>query len=119
MSCSYLLGSWIYFQITSRLQLLNVWISFAVTDIKDFHVVASDMRPPAKSGYNFDHYGYRMCAQYEGVPEKSSPSPVWCEEEAIGRYVYIYNKEKSALHFCEVEVFGIRKCVIEWYMTWY
>ena len=69
----------------------------------------ADVRPPPDSGYDLDHAPYRMCGQFNGRPMPSMPNRVFCEDTAIGEYLYIYIPRQNYLHFCEVEAFGMRK----------
>ena len=76
--------------------------------IANFMVKVSDIKPPAPSGYNLDHRGYRLCGQFPGTPAVASSAVVECRgNNTIGQYVYIYIAAKNYLAFCEVEVFGI------------
>ena len=75
--------------------------------------MASDFRPPAPSGYNLDHEGYRRCGQWNGQPPLSSANLMKCDEDAIGRYVYIYIPHTEYLTICEAEVYGLRKYIHE------
>ena len=78
--------------------------------LTNFYAVASSLRPPVPSGYSFDHYGYRICGQFDGTPLASNPATIVCDnDDAIGRYAFVYINGKNALYLCEVEIFGERK----------
>ena len=83
-----------------------------VTDNKlnDFEVMASNLVPPVAHGYQleFSRNEYRLCGRYLGKPP-ASPTVVYCESQAIGRYVYLYRKTKQYLLMCEFEAYGTRK----------
>ena len=67
------------------------------------------MEPPASSGYNLEHTGYRPCGAYEGIPEAAATVPLQCDPNAIGRYLYIYLTRVESMQFCELESYGIGK----------
>ena len=76
--------------------------------IANFNIKVTDIKPPAPSGYNLDHRGYRLCGIFPGTPTPAASAVVECRDDsAIGRYTYIYLTTKNIMAFCEVEVFGI------------
>ena len=77
--------------------------------MKDFIVTVGDERPPVQNGFDLDHPPFRRCGQYMGTPLTSVPTTIWCDELAVGRYVYVYLPGKNYLQLCEVEAFGLRK----------
>ena len=77
--------------------------------LKDFRVVASDFKPPAPSGYNLEHEGYRECGRWKGIPAAGKVATLKCDEKAIGRYVYIFIPGTEYLTICEAEIYGLRK----------
>ena len=82
----------------------------------NFLVKVTDIEPPAGSGYDLEHTGYRLCGQYDGTPPMSAPSTVECVPGVVGRYVYIHVPAQSYLMMCEAEVFGTRKSqhILKW-----
>lgn len=72
-------------------------------------MTASDFEPPASSGYNFDHIGYRECGQFSGTPTAGMPTEIECDELSVGRYVYVWIPSTQYMTLCEVEIFGTRK----------
>ena len=74
------------------------------------HIVASDIKPPLGSGWNFGHAGYgRECKFYEGTPTSGMPTTMTCDEKAIGRYIYLWFETTQYSTVCEVEVYGSEK----------
>ena len=69
----------------------------------------SEYKPPAPSGYNVEHNGYWRCGQYEGTPPAAKPTTLWCDDDAIGRYLYIVTPANNYLTICEVEAYGLGK----------
>ena len=59
------------------------------TRLNDVKITVTDIRPPAMSGWDVDKYLYRFCAQFSGTPTQGMPTTMMCDEEAIGRYVYL------------------------------
>ena len=85
-----------------------------------FIVAASDI-DPEKTSYagniHFDRRGeYRRCGQFIGVPPYT-PTPMFCQPGAIGRYTYLYQTIRTKLLFCELEVYGTGKCVHEYVLA--
>ena len=70
-------------------------------------MTATDKRPPASSGWNLDHIGYRKCNKYTGTPPSGGIFTLKCYDGAIGQYVYLYMTQSAYMCVCEVEVYGI------------
>ena len=82
----------------------------AAQRLANVHVVASDVQPPISSGWNFGHRGYgQECRFYEGTPTSGMPTELNCQENAIGRYVYLWFETTDHSTICEVEVYGTPK----------
>ena len=81
-----------------------------------FIVAASEIDPENTSyagNIHFDRRGeYRRCGQFIGVPPPT-PTAMYCQPGAIGRYTYLYLIRKSYLMFSELEVYGTGKW-FEW-----
>ena len=77
------------------------------------HIWASDVKPPIASGWAFGHMGYgRECGFFAGTPESGMPTEFECEEDAIGRYGYLWFETTQYSHVCEVEIYGLRKYML-------
>ena len=85
-------------------------LSLSAQRMKDFLVAVTMEEPPPGSVYDIDHFpDYRRCGQFLGQPLAGFPTQIDCAPESIGQYVYVYVPHTEYLHFCEVEVYGLRK----------
>ena len=84
----------------------------------NYRVVVSTERPTTiDAGFDLDHSPHRQCGTFPGTPVSGGPNDVICQDDTVGRYVYVYLPTKGILYICELEVFGFRKWELSIYAS--
>ena len=80
--CNYDDHAWWGVDLDGTFEIYNVVLttrSDSASYQKDMKIMTTNIKGPIPSGYNLDHHGYDLCAQYDGTPPLSQVLDFKCE----------------------------------------